>query len=1017
MNQQMTKYFYEALSSQSMRSIDFAEDWFLTIPRDQVNESLINKETARKVFEEADKRNRGKAGKAVEEVKLLLSLKTARSTIKHAHAIETDIADLVGLLFLPVALSKDGQLKPSGEDALPWMPREYLEPMTEPVLSIGKMDDYDNYLESSRDKWEQIETWEEFVDYSKGLFEAVSGIPFDNHSTDETDDFPLRFDDNCYIFFDDSVSATSHILNLYKYLQKEQPDSPLYNKFMEDSFEELRPLAPYSNLHQSIQHIGQMNGQFPLSPSQRESLHHLCALSNGEILAVNGPPGTGKTTLLQTIVANKLVGCALDEADAPVILVSSTNNQAVTNVIDSFGKVGSIRDDNLDSRWITGVNSFSLYFPSSKKKTQAEKAGYQISSARGDGFAEEIDSDQNIADSQNRILEMCSCYFHSNFRDIAECQERLLLTIKNLVELFSDYVNTSKAIEEVTNGIGYREYLDETNKIEVGIKAAIAERHTKKVEIEAERQFIRSRVDEWRQAYMRLPIAVRILSFMPFSKKRLRSFVIMMKTPEESLCLSEVYSYAGVITHYEKRKLGIDELTAQMNQEIADCNERLAALSREKERVIALRNKCIDYLGHMAPFGVKVFENKPQIRQCIEALDFSKTDELLDMTLRYALFWLSVHYYECRWASGERKLTEKQRGKSFENVLDDRYRRLAMITPCMVSTCFMLPKQFEAYNGNDKSHFYMNDYADLLIIDEAGQVSPEVAAPIFSLAKQAVVVGDERQIPPVWGTDRALDIAFALNAGVINEQKEFEEFAEYGLVCSESSVMRVASNSCKFEKYAEYGRGLFLSEHRRCFDEIIEYCNKLVYAGHLQPLRGEGRTDKNYPFSNLPYMGFFDIEVEMSLKKGTSRINHEEASSIISWIVKNQDILFNAYEDTANSDVLGIITPFKAQAHYLQLLIRELPELSDKISAGTVHTFQGAERKIIIFSTVYGSQDNCYFIDNNKPLINVAVSRARDSFLVFGARDCLGKTDSTPSGLLRSHTNTIVPEIIQRRTH
>ena len=52
-------------------------------------------------------------------------------------------------------------------------------------------------------------------------------------------------------------------------------------------------------------------------------------------------------------------------------------------------------------------------------------------------------------------------------------------------------------------------------------------------------------------------------------------------------------------------------------------------------------------------------------------------------------------------------------------------------------------------------------------------------------------------------------------------------------------------------------------------------------------------------------------------------------------------------------------------------------------------------------STVYGSLDGCYFINMNKSLLNVAVSRAKDSFLVFGDINCLDKTVDSPSGLLR----------------
>ena len=52
-------------------------------------------------------------------------------------------------------------------------------------------------------------------------------------------------------------------------------------------------------------------------------------------------------------------------------------------------------------------------------------------------------------------------------------------------------------------------------------------------------------------------------------------------------------------------------------------------------------------------------------------------------------------------------------------------------------------------------------------------------------------------------------------------------------------------------------------------------------------------------------------------------------------------------------------------------------------------------------STTYGKDEGCFFIDNNKSLMNVAVSRAEDSFLVFGNIECLKDEVTCPSGLLK----------------
>ena len=220
-----------------------------------------------------------------------------------------------------------------------------------------------------------------------------------------------------------------------------------------------------------------------------------------------------------------------------------------------------------------------------------------------------------------------------------------------------------------------------------------------------------------------------------------------------------------------------------------------------------------------------------------------------------------------------------------------------MLTPCMVMTCFMLPKQFLAYDNNEKKSYHLYNFIDLLIVDEAGQISPEIGAPVFALAKKAVVVGDEQQIPPVWGSQRALDITMAITNKVIPNKENFSELEENGLNCSQSSIMKIASLSCPFEKY---GKGLFLSEHRRCYNEIVEYCNNLVYSGKLEPLRGCAKDDKNNILANfLPPMGHKQITVSHSQKSGSSRVNSKEANTIVEWLGKNYSIIITKYKTFA----------------------------------------------------------------------------------------------------------------------
>ncbi|WP_312938981.1 C-terminal helicase domain-containing protein [Oscillibacter sp.] len=125
---------------------------------------------------------------------------------------------------------------------------------------------------------------------------------------------------------------------------------------------------------------------------------------------------------------------------------------------------------------------------------------------------------------------------------------------------------------------------------------------------------------------------------------------------------------------------------------------------------------------------------------------------------------------------------------------------------------------------------------------------------------------------------------------------------------------------------------------------------------------------------------------------------------IAEWVKNNFKRIVNAYPEEAKENLIGIITPFKSQVECINSeLKKQMPTNYSKISVGTVHTFQGAERKLIILSTVYGKNDGCFFIDANKSLMNVAVSRAKDNFFVFGDINCLKDTKDSASWLLKTH--------------
>jgi len=369
----ITEYFRNTLTAQMNTKIDIKNDSH-TIQQSVIEYGEIDDETTLKLFNEFHKKQddsmRNNQESKQEVVSVIIALKTIATKVVDSKNEINDVDELTVIFYLPAILNKNGRLSDPGELKVPWIPREYMAPMIEAELDIGNSDNYDAFLSENIDGKNQIDSWEKYFEYAKHMYEYVTKTPF--NQTVLNNQNQSKLDGKMYIFLDNTVNASFHVLNLYNCLLGEIPQLPLYEKLLNTKAEMLKPLILNSSLLKMKQHCGQMGGEYPLSESQREALNHFNELKMGDILAVNGPPGTGKTTLLQSVVANLFTQHALREDKPPIIVAASTNNQAVTNIIDSFGKINETGIKNLETRWIKSVNSFATYFPSKGKVKEAK---------------------------------------------------------------------------------------------------------------------------------------------------------------------------------------------------------------------------------------------------------------------------------------------------------------------------------------------------------------------------------------------------------------------------------------------------------------------------------------------------------------------------------------------------------------------------------------------------------------------------------------------------------------------
>ena len=381
--------------------------------------------------------------------------------------------------------------------------------------------------------------------------------------------------------------------------------------------------------------------------------------------------------------------------------------------------------------------------------------------------------------------------------------------------------------------------------------------------------------------------------------------------------------------------------------------------------------------------------------------------QLLDVGLRHRLFLLAGRYWEGRWLHEMEELLSDVESPPLPpaEARLARFRRIAKLTPVLVSTLFRSPRVFDYYDPEEGRGHPLLECLDLLIVDEGGQVPPDLGAAVLGLAQRAVVIGDEHQIEPIWGIHRRVDSANFKAVGLDSLDPDLDP-----LRAASSSLLRAAQRSTRFTS-APRRDGTLLREHRRCVPEVIAYCNALVYGGQLEPHR------EALPSSPLPALGWGHVRSEAKRLRG-SWTNPGEAWAIARWLTARRDQI-EAFYGRPMEEVVGVVTPFSAQRTELLKALtpakkpgrkkkRRQGEDDDPLplaEIGTVHTFQGAEREIMIFSPVYSAPTapRKRFFDDGKNMLNVAVSRAKDSFLVFGDMELFDPMSPAPSGVLATH--------------
>lgn len=238
---------------------------------------------------------------------------------------------------------------------------------------------------------------------------------------------------------------------------------------------------------------------------------------------------------------------------------------------------------------------------------------------------------------------------------------------------------------------------------------------------------------------------------------------------------------------------------------------------------------------------------------------------------------------------------------------------------------------------------------DYLIIDEASQVDLITGALALYNAKNAVIVGDRKQLPNVIPTDSLSKI---------------EELSKKYNIASNYDYVKQSFLTSIIESL-NYVNKVLLKEHYRCHPKIINFCNKKFYNNELVILtedKGEEDVMKVY------------ITVKGSHARG--HYNQRQIDIIDKEIMPE-------LKQKLSVDEIGIVSPYNEQKIRLQDAIN-----NENIQIDTVHKYQGREKDAIIITTVNNQISE--FIDDPK-MLNVAITRSKRFLRLVVSRDICEK--------------------------
>ena len=310
------------------------------------------------------------------------------------------------------------------------------------------------------------------------------------------------------------------------------------------------------------------------------------------------------------------------------------------------------------------------------------------------------------------------------------------------------------------------------------------------------------------------------------------------------------------------------------------------------------------------------------------------------------------------WGVLRREITKKRQHLPLRQLLQEIPSVVLQLTPCLL----MSPLSIAQYLSANSSNF------DIVIFDEASQIPVWDAIGAMARAKQVVMVGDPKQLPPTnfFGRENSTD----------DDMPDVESDLES--ILDECLGASLPTRNLSWH---------YRSRH----ESLIAFSNYKYYGGGLVTFPSPATQDNAVSFH----------WVAGRYEKGGARTNQIEAKALVADLVAR----LQSPQFRASGLTMGVVTFNTEQQHLIEDLLdaerRKDPELESYFSDSeleplfvkNLESVQGDERDIMYFSITYGPDIAGTVSMNFGPLnrdggerrLNVAVTRARHELRVFSS--------------------------------